>query len=72
MAQDICRKKVRQRGFTLLELIIVVAIVGILAAIAVPFYSNYRNNSFNATAMTDLQSARLGLEAYFIEHHSYP
>ena len=55
-----------------MELIIVVAIVGILAAIAVPFYSNYRNNSFNATAMTDLQSARLGLEAYFIEHHSYP
>lgn len=60
------------QGFTLIELIIVVAIVGLLAAIAVPFYTNYRSNTYNATAMTDLKSARMSLEDYFIDTREYP
>lgn len=60
-----------ENGFTLIELMIVIAIIGILAAIAIPQFSAYRARSYNASAKSDLRNAVTTQEAYFAEHGFY-
>jgi len=61
----------KSRGFTLIELMIVVAIIGILAAIAIPQFSVYRSNAFNSTALSDLRTIATAEEAYHVDQMSY-
>ena len=61
-----------ESGFTLVELMIVVAIIGILAAIAIPQFSSYRAKGFNSGALSDTRNLRTDLESYFAEWSSYP
>ncbi len=57
-----------ERGFTLVELMIVIAVIGILAAIATPFFSAYRKRAYNAMALADAEAAFRACNAFFVDH----
>ena len=60
-----------QHGFTLIELMVVVAIVGILAAIATPSYSDYVTRGRVPDATSNLAAKRVQMEQFFQDNHTY-
>jgi len=65
------RQAARARGFTLTELLIAVAIVGVLSAVAFPLYTQYQLRSHRAQAFSDLGDCALALERFYTRDYTY-
>ena len=62
----------RNTGFTLVEILVVIAIISLLAAIAIMQFSKFRVEAYDFTAKSDLNNAITALEAYFVDWDTYP
>ncbi|EPE0638754.1 pilin [Vibrio cholerae] len=65
-------KNKQQKGFTLIELMIVVAVIGVLAAIAVPQYQNYVAKSELGAGLASITSVRTNVENYVVTNGAFP
>lgn len=74
LATESCRQSAcaTQFGFQLLELLIALAIFGVLAAIGYPAYTNYVDRANNATAMADIDTISHAIERFFVNSNRLP
>ncbi len=62
----------KQGGFTLLELLIVIVIIGILALLIIPNITSAPKKARDTQRKTDLKAVQKGLEEYFVSNNAYP
>ena len=68
MAHQAFKINGNRKGFTLIELMIVIAIIGILTALAAPSFIRYRVKGYNASSNADVKNAFLAAQAYFSDY----
>lgn len=64
--------KASEQGFTLIELMIVVAIIGTLAALAIPAYQDYTIRAQVSEGLSLASAAKVAVEEYYVEHGAWP
>lgn len=64
--------KQRQHGFTLVELLIVIVVIGILASISIVTYIGVQNNANDTAIRSDLSNISRKIEMYRVTHDTYP
>ena len=62
----------KQQGFTIVELLIVIVVIGILAALVITTYTGIQAKARNSKRQTDVNSIQTQLEAYFAQNGHYP
>ena len=66
------RKKMKdRRGFNMIELMVVVVIIGILAAVAIPKFSKTKGRAQSTALKSDLRNLATAEESYFFDKHTY-
>ncbi|MCU1322900.1 MAG: type secretion system protein [Acidobacteriaceae bacterium] len=70
--EQIAASTQRESGFTLLELMIVMVVIGLLAAIAIPSYTNNVRNAKEAVLKEDLHTLRGAIDAYTVDKQKAP
>ena len=64
--------KKRQSGFTIVELLIVIVVIGILATLVIVTFSGIQQKARDSQRQTDINAVDSHLEAYYAEHGTYP
>jgi type IV pilus assembly protein PilA len=59
------------RGFTLVEVLMVVVIIGVIAGIAIAQYQSFRSHGFDAKVASAVRHVATGQEAYYVDHFTY-
>ena len=62
----------RAKGFTLIELMVVIAVIGVLVSIAIPQVSSYRMRGIDTQMRADVKNAVLAMESYYASQYGYP
>ena len=61
-------QKNNQSGFTLAELLVAIAIIGLLASIAAPLFKDYKIRAYKASMFSDAKNMRTAVEVYFLDN----